>query len=178
VCHAPHSNANITAEGLLWNHSDTGQTAVDGYTVYSSTTLDGAATQPGPVSYLCLGCHDGTVAVDAYGGNAAGGTFINDALFGGDTAAFGAALSDDHPIGLTYSPGTGAGQDPELRATTYSTYTLGAGTATDIDTDFLFSGKVECGSCHDVHNTKSAGNLNLLMVDNTDSSFCLVCHDK
>ena len=175
ICHAPHSNQNAAGE-LLWNHAGSSN-AIDSYTVYSSSSLDGTAGNPGPVSYLCLGCHDGSVAVDAYGG-AAGGALVSDALFGGDTAVFGTALSDDHPIGITYSPGTASGQDPELRATTYNSYTLGTGTSTSIDVDFLFGGVVECGSCHDVHNTKSVGNPKLLLVDNANSAFCLACHDK
>ena len=176
VCHAPHENANAATE-LLWNHTSS-TNLITGYTTYTSPSLDGAAGDPGPVSYLCLGCHDGTVAVDSYGGNV-GTTFVDNAGFtNGGAPQFGTALSDDHPIGLTYSPGTASGQDPELRATTYNSYTLGTGTSTSIDVDFLFGGVVECGSCHDVHNTKSVGNPKLLLVDNANSAFCLACHDK
>jgi predicted CXXCH cytochrome family protein len=174
ICHAPHSNVNTT--GLLWNHASS-TTLQTGYTVYSSTTLDGTAGNPGDVSYLCLGCHDGTVAVDAYGGQTVGSTFVdNTTVFGSDAPAkFGTALSDDHQIGISYN----ATSDPELRATTYSTYTMGSGvTASSIAADFLYDSKVECASCHDVHNNKSVGNPTLLLVDNADSNFCLVCHNK
>ena len=40
----------------------------------------------------------------------------------------------------------------------------------------LFGGKVECSSCHDVHN--SYGNDNLLYRDNSGSDLCLTCHIK
>jgi predicted CXXCH cytochrome family protein len=175
ACHAPHENQNTT--GLLWNHTAQ-TTAISEYTTYTSPSLDGAAGNPGPVSYLCLSCHDGTVAVDSYGGNT-GSWDVDDSRFAnGGAVKFGTSLSNDHPIGITYSQGTGSGQDPELRPTNFATYTLGNGTPTSIDDDFLFEGVVECGSCHDVHATVSGTNPNLLLVDNAGSAFCLVCHNK
>jgi hypothetical protein len=66
VCHAPHDNKNDAGE-VLWNHA---ASSWDGnFTIYSSGTLDGTASQPGETSTLCLGCHDGTIAVDSYGDN-------------------------------------------------------------------------------------------------------------
>ena len=38
------------------------------------------------------------------------------------------------------------------------------------------SDKLECSSCHDVHNADS--NPHLLRIDNTGSALCLTCHDK
>ncbi|MFZ9024294.1 MAG: cytochrome c3 family protein, partial [Anaerohalosphaeraceae bacterium] len=37
-------------------------------------------------------------------------------------------------------------------------------------------GKVQCSSCHDVHNTP--GVAGLLRIANTNSDLCLTCHDK
>ena len=37
---------------------------------------------------------------------------------------------------------------------------------------------MECASCHDVHNTASASNQNLLLISNTASALCLTCHNK
>lgn len=170
VCHAPHDNSNANGD-LLWNHTATSTT----FLPYDSPSLDGASTGPGATSVLCLGCHDGTVAVDSYGGatgslniDGAGGNF-------GDVAAFGADMGNDHPIGIAYSPGTGAGQDAELNPVT-DVVTFGVGTGT-IDT-MLFTSVVECASCHDVHNTASAGNNSLLVISNDGSGLCTTCHNK
>jgi hypothetical protein len=177
TCHVPHENSDMASSGLLWNH---GYRTASVYSVYSSTTLDGTATAPGATSLLCLGCHDGTIAVDSYGG--ATGSFFIDGSGGafGDVAAFGADLSNDHPIGLTYSPGTGTDQDPELYSTTTDTVAWGDGTARTVG-DMLQSGKVECASCHDVHATTSGGtggNTKLLNITNDGSAICLACHNK
>ena len=57
----------------LWNHKVTTAT----YTLYSSPTLKATLSQPTHYgSKLCLSCHDGTVALDSFGGNT-GTTFID-----------------------------------------------------------------------------------------------------
>jgi len=171
VCHAPHNNLNANGD-LLWNH--TASTNEGAFTVYDSPTLDGAAGQPGPTSLLCLGCHDGTVAVDSYGG-ATGTLNIDNAVFGADTQPFGADLGNDHPVGVTYDPVA----DTALNATT-TPVTFGD-TSTGTVANMLQAGGVECASCHDVHATLSGGptgNLSLLNVDNTNSALCLACHIK
>ena len=59
------------------------------------------------------------------------------------------------------------------------TFGSGAGTVADmLFPDGAGGVTVECGSCHDVHNTLSAGNTQLLNVDNTGSGLCLACHNK
>jgi hypothetical protein len=66
ICHIPH-NGSTTSDAPIWNHAVSSAT----YTLYSSSTMDVVAEQPGPGSYsrMCLSCHDGTVAVDSFGGN-------------------------------------------------------------------------------------------------------------
>jgi predicted CXXCH cytochrome family protein len=44
--------------------------------------------------------------------------------------------------------------------------------------DLLFDNKVECASCHDVHNTVSATATKLLLIKNDVSKLCLSCHSK
>ena len=49
------------------------------------------------------------------------------------------------------------------------------------DADLLDSGKVQCTSCHDVHNTKAAADTFLLNINNigvAGSPLCLACHAK
>ncbi len=160
-CHTPHHADTTVAGAPLWNHEVTTST----FTLYSSLTLDATDLgQPDGVSKLCLSCHDGTVAIDSFGG-ATGSTMISgDALIGTD-------LSDDHPISFTYDDAlatTDGGLHPPSTATT----SLG-GTIQD---DLLFGNKVECSSCHDVHN--SHNNEKLLNIANASSALCLTCHNK
>lgn len=156
VCHTPH-NANVNVNNApLWDHSTTQST----FDLYSSPTLDGTTAQPDGATKLCLSCHDGTVALDNFGGTTTGSQFIS-----GD-ANVGTSLSDDHPVSITYD----AGSDDELHDVTDP---LSIGGTVD---DLLFDGKVECASCHDVHNTGNHGSL--LRMANDGSQLCLSCHAK
>ncbi len=162
VCHTPH-NADTTVSGApLWNHEVTGAT----FTVYASPTFDGGPSgQPAGASRLCLSCHDGTVALDAFGGNAGtgGNTITGNALIGTD-------LSDDHPISFVYDTALattdGGLADPA---------TANSGLGSTIDADMLFAGSLECASCHDVHDDQIAPFLRLA---NSASAMCLTCHNK
>lgn len=161
-CHTTHDGVTSFV-APLWNHEVTAAT----FTMYTSSTLDGAVdAQPADVSKACLSCHDGTVALENFGGSTGGTNFIT----GG--ALIGTDLSNDHPISIVYSPGSGAGQDPELRATN-SAYADGT------IADYLFAGKVECATCHDVHNGGAVGsNPKLLVESPAGSTICLRCHAK
>ena len=159
-CHTPH-NADITvAESPLWNHAVTASS----YTLYTSNTLNATMGQPSATSKLCLSCHDGSVAIDSYGGTT-GTTTI-----GGD-ANFGTNLKKHHPISFTYNDAL-ATADGGLHAPS----TTNSGLGSSINSDLLFGGKMECASCHDVHN--GAGVSNLLRKSNSGSALCLTCHNK
>jgi hypothetical protein len=175
ACHTPH-NANITVlDAPLWNHALTIKT----YLLYSSTTLNSVPGQPSGASKLCLSCHDGTVALDSFGG-ATGTSFISAQyrVGGGPND-----LQDDHPISMTYdtalSTTDGGLHDPATR-----NVTIGSGTQTrngTINAVMLYSGQVQCASCHDVHNTFTVAGLNgipLLKVSKAGSAICLACHNK
>jgi len=160
VCHAPHNNvANVTG-APLWNHEVTQAT----FTVYTSDTLDATdVTQPDGQSKLCLSCHDGTVAIDSFGG-ATGTNFVTGA------ALLDTNLSNDHPISFTYNSALAA-LDGGLRDPSVATSGLGS----TIAADMLFGGSLECASCHDVHDDTIAP---FLRVSNAASALCLTCHDK
>ncbi|NQT50554.1 cytochrome c3 family protein [bacterium] len=166
VCHTPH-RADLSVTGApLWNHQVTAATGT--YQLYSSPTLDATVNPPEHYgSKLCLSCHDGTVAVDSFGG-ASGSEFVT------GSALIGTDLRGTHPIGIMYDSGLaitdGGLYNPETKTTP-----LG-GTITK---DLLFgTGNLECASCHDVHNTESQGNPYLLRVTTDGSALCLTCHDK
>jgi len=165
-CHAPHNNAS--AGSLLWNRALSAAT----YTLYTSTTLSATTMgQPGAVSKLCLSCHDGTIAIDSFG--AATGTKMV-----AGTALLGSDLSNDHPIGFTYDAAL-VGLDSGLRAVTVAA-TIGAGNVGTIDTKLLVSGRMECSSCHDVHNSTSGTQVEakLLKITTVGSALCTTCHIK
>ena len=169
-CHTPHNAYNFapSPDGTnelvpLWNHTQTAAT----FTVYSSPsgTLNATdLTQPAGVSRACLSCHDGTVALDSFGG-ATGGTFI------GGGANLGSDLSNDHPVSFTYDD-TLATADGELHPPSTTSSGLGG----TIANDMLFNNRMECGSCHDVHGTP--GLPTFLIKTNDGSALCLTCHDK
>jgi hypothetical protein len=172
LCHTPH-HADTTVTGApLWNHQVTATTD----TKYSSPTLNATVGQPDGASKLCLSCHDGTVAVDSFGG-ATGTTIVT-----GD-ALIGTSLSDDHPISFTYNAAL-ATTDGGLFDPSSKTVTIGSGSFTKtgtINDVILYSGKVQCSSCHDVHNNYVAGGGGgdpLLKISKASSAICLACHNK
>ncbi len=168
VCHTPH-NAISTFGAPLWNHT---LTAKDPYDVYANAaTLDSSpeTTLTGN-SKLCLSCHDGTVAIDAFGGNVGTTTMdnTNGKLIGGTLAE----LSDDHPIGFAYTTAL-ATTDGELKNPSVDLSGLPAGGT--IAADMLFSDRLECATCHDVHD-KQYGTF--LRKSNNNSALCITCHSK
>jgi hypothetical protein len=175
ACHTPH-NANTTVTAApLWNHAVTTKT----YLLYSSPTLQTTVAQPDGASKLCLSCHDGTVAIDSFGG-ATGTNFMT-----GDHAV-GAGpkdLTDDHPISFTFDTAL-ATADGGLFDPATKTVTIGSGTFTKtgtISAVMLYSGKLQCASCHDVHNNFVAGGGGgdpLLKISKASSALCLSCHNK
>lgn len=160
ACHTPHNADATVANAPLWNHE---VTAVATYTLYASNSLNATMAQPDGISKLCLSCHDGTVAIDSFGG-ATGTNFVT------GNRNVGTDLSNDHPVSFSYQDSIDNG-DNGLYATTEAT-ALGGSIATDL----LSGGNVECSSCHDVHN--QYGNTRLLKISNANSDLCLTCHDK
>lgn len=167
VCHTVHRAMSVPS-APLWSHQ---VTDVASYTLYSSPTFDGAstATNPGASSKLCLSCHDGTVALENFGGINTGTTYISPGFrVGGVT---GNNLATEHPISFDYTDAL-ATLDGGLN--TPSTTPSGLGGT--ITSDLLFGNKMECASCHDVHNRYNVAHL--LRISNTHSQLCLTCHRK
>lgn len=158
TCHTPHNSQ--TAVVPLWSHGAT----TSSFSLYRSPTFRGSVTQPSGASKACLSCHDGTVALDTFGGRT-GTTFI------AGRTLLGVDLSNDHPVSFVYDSALAASADG-LRDPTTSPSGLG-GTIRD---DLLFDGKMECASCHDVHNGRSQASL--LVKGNSGSALCLTCHAK
>jgi predicted CXXCH cytochrome family protein len=160
VCHTPHFAASTGNFDPLWNHQVTSAT----FTVYSSSSLNATVGQPDDHSKLCLSCHDGTVAVDNFGTQTGGTVFVT------GNALIGTDLSNDHPVSFVYDA-TLATDDGGLFDPTITTSGLGG----TIDEDMLYTGKMQCSSCHDVHSNIVSP---FLIKSNGSSALCLTCHNK
>ncbi len=112
---------------------------------------------PGSTSLLCLGCHDGSVAINLYGNTIGGDSF----------------LGNHHPIGFDYEAVRAV--DKEIRLADAAPM----GTA-GVVRDHLYGAgqaRMECGTCHSVHNLGNTGE-SLLWRSDMKSRLCLTCHDK
>jgi predicted CXXCH cytochrome family protein len=176
-CHAPHNPTAATA-GPLWNHTMSGATTFTPYSNPLGAMKSGLTPgNPGAVSKLCLSCHDGSIAVNAYGGAAGSGTQLSGRFQIGAVTAGNSDLSKHHPVGIDYTAamvaedanGLGGLNDPS---------TAFAGNNAVMISDVLKAGMVECVSCHSVHDKNNTGSKFLWTDDNTQSQLCLTCHDK
>jgi len=185
VCHVPHDHSQAAQRylnGLLWNHGLSSAT----YTMYnqawSSSITGTTSAQPDGTAKLCLGCHDGTVGIDTFDKYAGGAYFIDDfnPLFKIPAFANGAQLDlrGTHPISIAFPTGqTGDGRnftDPAV-----ATWNSGDTVASTLDRS-----KVQCSTCHDVHDKESLAGTRLLRTAQTvneggvASGLCLTCHVK
>lgn len=198
-CHTPHAaNTNMTA-APLWNKAI--PTTV--YTTYERVTMQagsGTAQQPGDNSMICLSCHDGTQAMDnminkpgsynydATGASAgyswSGGNVTADGKMTGFAQITGDDLTNDHPIGIPYCGGGLTSANNVDSASTAGCLDSAFNPPVDVKGDgiVLFPNTgaigqltVECGSCHDPHNSV---NNSFLRISNASSAVCLSCHNK
>jgi len=194
-CHTPHGAGQFPASGevgttsgtFLWNHNTNPGKTYAMYGGASSATLDS-------VSRLCLSCHDGAIAVDAYGG--ASGTVTvatltdSNGVVGGTLIAGngGTDISNSHPVGVAY-PGITGTSTVNGKTVYLGSGTNGAYSSTSFNNPNNFaSGGVRlsnladnvtpgvgCGTCHNPHNNT---NGDFLRVNNTGSALCLTCHNR
>jgi len=171
-CHTPH-NGELVEGAPLWNHELSTAT----YNLYTSPSMTATVGQPTGASKLCLSCHDGTVAIDSFGGQT--GTNFIPARFDLTTD-----LSNDHPISFTYDAAL-ATADPGLFDPTTKIVTIGSGTFSQtgsISQVMLEGGtELQCQACHSVHNDFVQGTAisdALLKISIGGSELCLACHNK
>jgi predicted CXXCH cytochrome family protein len=158
-CHTPH-NATGKTFGPIWNRTNSSAS----YTMYGTTTSNTASESvPGTESLACLSCHDGTVAIDSIVNtpNPSNSWTSNSQVITG-FALVGTDLSDDHPVSITYNEGLSS-LDTKANAL--------------LDGVTLYDGgtKVECASCHSVHDDTLAP---FLRVTPDNSDICTACHTR
>lgn len=181
-CHTPH---NASPSSPLWNHAPS---AAGSYINYWSPTLKsyasrGAAPPIDGFSKLCLGCHDGTVALGSLVSRQQdirmltipGVVDASGKLLPGAAGYLGTDLSGGHPISIVYDAGLVARRnaahdlmslkwpitDPDVRL-----YPTQGGYG------------VQCTSCHEPHGAVPGGSeAPPLWQKSNLEEVCLVCHD-
>jgi hypothetical protein len=201
VCHVPHDhdrNYELFSGGLLWNH----QLSAATYQMYAeegasniefASFIDGAFdNEPTGVAKLCLGCHDGTVGIDQFdknsgatGSSSGNATVFIDNYGGGGFNVPGAGVPDiggdtnltgTHPLSIVYDEIADPGLNPKTNAMG------GSGTIEDVLEPTAGGLKVQCSSCHDVHDgvgeAVPATHLLRVSTKTPASGLCLTCHRK
>jgi hypothetical protein len=190
-CHTPH-HALEEPNGdyaPLWSR-EFSQVSFDGY---QSVTFSQSAAVVDPVagpSRLCMSCHDGAVAIDAYYGKS-----TTDSTMTFDTDEFGhiavglepQTLTNDHPIGFNYDLARAADLSLGDGIESADVATFNGGTRVR-DVLFNFDGAgvnemMTCATCHEVHNSAQVDSSDantgwFLYGTQTDSRFCTTCHLK
>ena len=155
-CHTPHGGRT---DAPLWNRRE----STAAYIPYNSPTLKAQVGQPTGASKLCLGCHDGTIAL--------GDLLSEDSIIpvgGGDLmppgpGLIGTDLRDDHPISFDYFASLAqaggeltqpAAWDPHVRLDDQS--------------------QLQCTTCHDPHDDQWG---DFLVIENRDAALCRQCHN-
>ncbi len=196
VCSPCHQAHNTAASQIvpLWSHA----TSVATFTPYASPTFNAGSHLPSGSSLGCLSCHDGTVAINQYGGQLQGEE--PEYIDFGDMVS--ADLHTVHPISFTYDASLAAADSGLENPTLYrigdakgditvniapvpAVWSGTSLTGKTIDEALLLNHKVECASCHDVH--KQAGSApttsTLLRIFGSDGTgrrdlLCRTCHIK
>lgn len=200
-CHTPH-NAVHKGEAL-WNHQGSLESVYTNWETRTVNTTNGANTYTervvGETSKLCLDCHDGQIALSAFGGGSGNGATMGGTpgVYGSDN--LGTDLTDDHPINVPYAIMSSGVLKPNVEVTKGSVYIKpitgwdattnaltygGAGTGklrlTNTGTDY----RIDCTTCHTPHGTakvstdKTQPIKYLLRMENTASAICQTCHAK
>jgi hypothetical protein len=203
-CHIVHKTATNSTSGLtasqtpgafLWNHTIS---SVTSYGVYTSGTFDSLLERAGVAlptdlgtsnnittfnaSNLCLGCHDGTVAIASFYeggfGLPANNATWNNGHGPGTYMYTGFQLSDlskTHPVNFQYTPSVASAGGLTSPANPGSVD--GNGEVPLFGNNYM----MQCATCHDPHNGTSStkgGSFPFAqgIFQTSSTNFCLYCH--
>jgi predicted CXXCH cytochrome family protein len=181
ACHTPHFSETDGGEAVnyLWNH----ELSAGGWTLHEDAD---PASVMSSASRLCLSCHDGTVAIDAFGvpetADSTGQKPKSGTVFVPFTARLGTDLTNHHPVGVDYPLGNSRYEQPAISDPTDPDFSVDFSvTSTDATLSdpvgaSLHDGKVQCDSCHFAHGSRASDTRMFLRVDNSQSKLCSQCH--
>ena len=174
ICHTPHNSDISVTTTPLWGQQPPSST----YDMYF-TRDENIREQPTGASKLCLSCHDGVTAIDKFGDTG------NSPFIGGNASNVSSnEKNKNHPLSIPFDSALAA-RNPSLYDPAVKQITIGIGgdrtrTGT-IDELMLSNGRVQCNSCHDVHNNYVGDRQKdqpFLKVTRSGSQICLTCHNK
>ena len=194
-CHqgGGHNGSGAPSEAN-WGHAASTAT----FTLYDSPTFKAGRHSPKGASLACLSCHDGTVAINQLVSGLEG----SEAVYVNSASQIGPDLHTTHPVSFTYDASLAAADGGLENPSTYrigdskSALSASAPPVPDtwegtsflgktLDEALLFNHKIECTSCHDVHQQQGSAPASptLLRVDGTDRAgrgdlLCRTCHIK
>jgi predicted CXXCH cytochrome family protein len=182
-CHTIHHAPDAT-RGPLWIHTPTAQTFKTYDQSGSETFPSGVTVALGSSSKACLGCHDGTVAINSTDSLAGG--LITTTNKGGSAVYIASGgivievnggqddLTHMHPIGVNYASCQAALPANSLNAVGTAFNAAGSPTVGNA----LKNGNVECSSCHDIHRTLGTSTTSGIYTIASGQNLCLGCHNR
>jgi len=181
ACHTIHHAPDPT-RGPLWIHTPSKNTFVTYDQAGSETFPSGLSVSLGSSSLACLGCHDGSVAINSQDSLSGGiistsikdttPVFISSRAVVVEVSGSVDDLTHMHPIGVNYTTAAGLLAQGELNPVTTP---IAGGTIANV---MLKNGNVECSSCHDIHRTQGASPTSGIYTIASGQLLCLTCHNK
>lgn len=176
-CHTPH---NASPAYPLWNHAISYGV---NYITYESDTLKSYAPGQAPpidgFSKMCLGCHDGTIAIGALSGSLQIVETIPMKLTTDNPGYLGTNLSGGHPISIIFDVilANQRNSDPSLLM--HLNWPINDFNVKLYPTQGAYG--VQCTSCHDPHGGRGKTINGIkpppFWQKETYSDVCLVCHN-
>ncbi len=159
-CHTPPNSKSTVLP--LWSRHASDSGFISSYSEITAQALPG---QPSGASLLCLGCHDGTIAVIKVMSRPERNALTeNITTIPEGIVRLKTDLSNDHPVSFQYTSALAAQKGELIDPATLPEH---------INLDSW--GQIQCGTCHSPHDNT---NNKFLVVDNTASALCRICHAK